>query len=59
MMTYVHHVKLFVEIFQVVRRIVRLKLYHIAIEKIVDDEHEINQYWVMMVVTKIQYSICI
>jgi hypothetical protein len=43
MMTYVHHVKLFVKIFEVVQLIVEIKLYHIVIEKIVDDEHEINQ----------------
>jgi len=54
MMTYVHHVKLFVKIFQVVQLIVGIKLYHIVIEEIVDDDDEINQWWAMMVVTEVK-----
>jgi hypothetical protein len=57
MMTYVHLVKLFVKNFEVVQLIVVIKFYHIVIEKFVDDEHEINQWLVMMVVTKIKKMI--
>jgi len=52
MMTYVHLLKLFVKIFQVVQTIVEMNFYHIVIEKNDDDVHEINQLLVMMVVTK-------
>lgn len=52
MMTYVHPVKLFVKIFQVVELIVEINFYHMIIEKNDDDVYEINQLLVMMIVTK-------
>jgi hypothetical protein len=52
MMTYVHHVKLFVKIFQVVQINVEINFYHMIIEKNDDDVHEINQLLVMMILTK-------
>lgn len=51
MMTYVRQIKLFLRNNQVVQLIVEIKLYSIVIEKIDDDEHEINQWLVMMIVT--------
>jgi len=52
MMTYVHHVKLFVKIFQVVQINVEINFYHMIIEKNDDDVHEINQLLVMMILTE-------
>jgi len=52
MMTYVHHVKLFVKIFQVVQINVEINFYHMIIEKNDDDVHEIDQLLVMMILTK-------
>jgi hypothetical protein len=43
MMTYVHHVKSFVRIFQVDQLIVEMHFYHIVLEKNDDDVHEIDQ----------------
>jgi hypothetical protein len=51
MMTYVHHVKSFVKIFQVVLLIVGRYFYHIVIEKNDDFVYEINQLSATSVVT--------
>lgn len=50
MMTYVHHVKLFVKILRTALIIVLIDFHYILIDENYVGEHEINLLWAMMVV---------